>query len=196
MNAHQVLDTLRDAGLSIALTPGLDLKVTPARALTAELRDLIRASKTALVEWLHIQAANDSAPDPDRWCWPHSSAMNGAEIELFTVRLQRYTAKGLSLSEGEALADRLVLRDRDSDDRQVCMECRHFVGHGPGAWRCANWQVADVARRARDVQLPADLVGQLQRCNGFAASIAINPMPESGAAPHLQMPIKYSSQST
>lgn len=185
MNAKRIVDELQDSGLTIALTPEGRLKVIPASALTPELRELIRTGKTALVEWLHIQAANDAAPDPDRWCWPHSSAMNGAEIDLFTVRLNRYTAKGLSLADGEALADRMVLRDRDSDDRQVCLECRHFVGNGPGAWRCANWQVADVARRSRDVQMPVDLVVQLHRCNSFTESTSISPMPESGAAPHL-----------
>ena len=34
--------------------------------------------------------------DPDRWCWPHSSAMNGAEIETFAVRLHQFTGKGLA----------------------------------------------------------------------------------------------------
>jgi hypothetical protein len=107
--------------------------------------------------------------DPDRWCWPHSSAMNGAEIDLFTTRLHLFTDKGLARNDGETLADKLVLRDRDQDDRRVCLECNHFAGHGAGAWRCGNWQAAGVAIRSRDAQLPADLVMQLQRCDGFTA---------------------------
>jgi hypothetical protein len=107
--------------------------------------------------------------DPDRWCWPHSSAMNGAEIDTFAARLHQFTNKGLSRNDGEALTDKLVLRDRDQDDRRVCLECKHFSGHGAGSWRCGNWQAAGVALRSRDAQLPADLVVQLQRCDGFTA---------------------------
>lgn len=105
----------------------------------------------------------------DRWCWPKSSAMNGAEIDTFAVRLHKFTDKGLPRADGELLADKLVVRDRDQDDRQVCLECRHFAGHGADSWRCGNWQAAGVAIRSRDAQLPTDLVVQLQRCDGFTA---------------------------
>lgn len=111
-------------------------------------------------------AANDGDPDPDRWCWPNSTAMTGAEIDRFTARLARFTDKGLDLDAGERLADRLVIRDRERDDRRLCMECTHLSS--AGAWRCLNWQRAGVAIRARDAQLPAELVHQLQRCEGFA----------------------------
>ncbi|MFM9880361.1 MAG: hypothetical protein ACKVOO_08135 [Burkholderiaceae bacterium] len=107
--------------------------------------------------------------DPDRYCWPHSSAMNSAEIDLFTARLNRFTEKGLTCNYGEALADKLVLRDRDQDDRRICLECKHLDGHGAGSWRCGNWRAAGVAISSRDAQLPADLVVQLQRCDGFTA---------------------------
>ena len=107
--------------------------------------------------------------NPDRWCWPHSSAMNGAEIDTFAARLHQFADKGLARNDGEALADKLVLRDRDQDDRRVCLECKHFAGHGAKSWRCDNWQAAGVAIRSSDAQLPADLVVQLQRCDGFTA---------------------------
>ena len=48
----------------------------------------------------------------DRWCWPHSSAMNTQEIATFSVRLEQFTRKGVSLPNAELLTDRLVLRDR------------------------------------------------------------------------------------
>ena len=109
--------------------------------------------------------------DPERWCWPHSSAMNGAEIDTFAARLHQFTDKGLACNEGEALADKLVVRDREQDDRRVCLECKHFGGHGAGSWRCGNWQAAGIALRPRDAQLSADLVVQLQRCDGFYLSV-------------------------
>ena len=105
--------------------------------------------------------------DPDTFCWPHSTAMNGAEIDLFTARLHRFTDKGLTIADGESLADKLVVRDREADDRRFCLECRHLSGYGQASWRCGNWQAAGVAIRSRDSHLSVDLVLQLQRCHGF-----------------------------
>jgi hypothetical protein len=113
--------------------------------------------------------------DPDAHCWPHSTAMNGAEIDLFTARLHRFTDKGLTIADGEALADKLVVRDREADDRRFCMECRHLSGVGQTSWRCGNWQAAGIAIRSRDSQLPADLVLQLQRCDGFTPHLINTP---------------------
>ena len=113
--------------------------------------------------------------DLDRWCWPHSSAMNSVEIDTFVTRLYQFTDRGLARNDGEALADKLVVRDREQDDRRVCLECKHFAGHGAGSWRCGNWHAAGVALRSRDAQLPADLVVQLQRCDGFTAHPTSTP---------------------
>lgn len=128
----------------------------------------------------------NSDTDPDCWCYPYSTAMNGNEIDLFTARLHRFTDKGLTRTDGEALADTLVNRDREADDRRSCLECRHLSGFGHTSWRCGNWQAAGVAIRPRDTQLPADLVLQLQRCDGFAtatpnarANAAPNPTPKT-----------------
>lgn len=110
-----------------------------------------------------LTASNDGEPDPERWCYPNSGAMNTREIDIFTARLARFTDKGLSLTDGERLVDRLLQRDREQDDRTVCMECTHLQR----GWRCGNWQCAGVARTSRDVQLPDDLVQLFQRCDGF-----------------------------
>jgi hypothetical protein len=116
------------------------------------------------------EAANDTTPatDPDRWCWPHSEAMNGREIDTFTARLARFTDKGLTLADAEQQADRLVIRDREGDDRRLCLECAHL--HGAGRWRCGNWHRAEVATQLKDAHLPGVLVQTLQRCPGFGAS--------------------------
>ena len=112
-------------------------------------------------------AANDPAADPDRWAWPYSQAMTGREIDTFTARLHHFTGRGLVAHDAERLADKLVTRDRESDDRRLCLECVHLAGHSAGAMRCTNWQRAGVAMRAKDAQLSAALVCQLQRCDGF-----------------------------
>ena len=115
-------------------------------------------------------AANDCAAvthDLDRWCWPHSQAMTGAEIDIFTARLRYFSGRGLVAHDAERLADKLVTRDRESDDSRLCLECVHLAGHSAGAMRCTNWQRAGVAMRAKDAQLSAALVCQLQCCDGF-----------------------------
>ena len=113
--------------------------------------------------------ANDPAPDADRWCWPHSTAMTGAEIGTFTARLSRFTDKGLILDDGEALADKLVIRDRESDYRHLCLECLHLAGYGV-TLGCRNWQRAGIAVQSRDAGLPGELVNKLQRCDGFTGA--------------------------
>lgn len=199
MGARAILGELHDAGLSIALTPDRGLKVTPASSLTPELRDVIRASKDFLIDWL--AAANDPQPlDREAWperaaiaeydaglsrqdaealadasCWPHSTAMNGAEIDTFTARLARFTDRGLSLDDAERLADKLVIRDREADDRRVCLECVH-LRHGG---RCGNWRAAGVAINAMDARLPGDFTTMLQRCDGY--QLAINSSIQSNS---------------
>jgi len=106
--------------------------------------------------------------DPDSWCWPHSSAMTGGEIDTFAARIARFTVKGVILADAESMADRLVQRDRQNDDRGLCLECTHLVGYGRASWRCGNWQAAGIAIQAHDIQLPGDFAQQLQRCAGFS----------------------------
>lgn len=103
--------------------------------------------------------------DPDRWCWSNSSAMTRAEIDIFKFRLHRFTSKGLSHTSGQALAVRLVRRDRELDDRRVCPECTHLVQ----GCRCNNWRTAG-GFDSRPILLAAELVLQLQRCDGFNES--------------------------
>lgn len=105
--------------------------------------------------------------DPDRWCWPNSAAMNGREIDLFLIRLDRFRSLGLDLDSAEKLADRLVNRDRDLDDRKVCFECSHLhVG-----WRCVNWRNAGIWLQHSNSKLQDDFVHLLQRCPGFKQAI-------------------------
>jgi hypothetical protein len=103
----------------------------------------------------------DVKPGPDQTCWPYSPAMNGQEIDLFLSRLAHFTDKGWKLVEAEQLADKLLSRDREKDDRRLCLECSHLKGIH--RWRCGNWRQADMAVQV----LTADLVPMLQRCRGF-----------------------------
>lgn len=124
---------------------------------------------------LRGRAANDPAQvaglaaeplDPDRWCWPHSSAMNTVEIDTMLERTALFNRRGLSALDAELLADRLVTRDRDADDRQLCLECAHLSGRAE-AMRCAEWQRARLGQPG----IPAGLALMLQRCDGFEKTI-------------------------
>ena len=108
-------------------------------------------------------AANDPTPDPDGWAWPHSQAMTSREIDTFTARLHHFTGRGLAEPDAERLADKLVTRDRESDDRRLCVECAHL--RQAGGWRCGQWKQAGIGSAA----VSADLVQLLQRCDGFKA---------------------------
>ena len=118
----------------------------------------------------HLTAEADLA------CWPHTSAMNSVEIDTFTARLGRFTDKGMAYDQAEALADKLVQRDREGDDRRLCLECRHL--QGAGRWRCGNWHQAGVAREG----LARDLVLMLQRCDGYHPAMQAQALSQTQQA--------------
>lgn len=74
-------------------------------------------------------------------------AWTEAEIIAFEKRLARSTWLGYPDANGRA--ERLLRRDRDADDRHLCVECSH-AGAG---WRCAKRE--------------AFLLDQFQRCPRF-----------------------------
>ena len=101
-------------------------------------------------------------PDPDRYCWPHSPAMNTAELAACGARVARFAGLGLSLDDAERMADKLTQRDREADDRHSCMECVHLGGYG--RWRCTQWRQLN----AHTPDVAHTLVLLLRRCTGFA----------------------------
>lgn len=155
MGAPDLLRHLREAGFTVAPADGGGIRVAPSASLTDAHRQAIRDHRAELLALL------TPPPDPDRWCWPDSDAMNRAELEQFANRAQQFNRRGMSAEAAEAIADRLVIRDREQDDRRICLECNAFR---PG--RCSNH------RRAR-LQAPEvghNLATMLQRCPGFQPS--------------------------
>ena len=107
-----------------------------------------------------VAPANDPTPEPEA---PSKPAMTLAQADTYAGRLALFTDRGLSLEEGALLANRLLARDLELEDRVVCLECAHLHrGH------CGNYRRAGVAFRARDAQLPVDFLRLLQRCDGFS----------------------------
>jgi len=152
----------------------VQLVSTPPATLAQILRQHPEAVAAEPFAWPHPEPA--LTLEADRSCWPHSQAMNSVEIDTFTARLGHFTAKGLGYDEAEALADKLVQRDREGDDRRLCLECRHL--QGAGRWRCGNWQQAGVAQQG----LARDLVLMLQRCDGYHPAMQAQALSQTQQA--------------
>ncbi len=86
-------------------------------------------------------------------------AWSDADMARFLERRARLLRWGWLEPDAEALAERLVHRDRSGDDRQACVECRHYR---PG--RCANHRAAGLQADA----IGRELAALLQHCAGFA----------------------------
>ena len=85
-------------------------------------------------------------------------AWTEADIARFLDRRARLLRWGWTEPQAKELADRLVRRDREADERVSCTDCQHYR---PG--RCGNHKRAGLC--APD--LGRDLAAMLQRCPGF-----------------------------
>jgi hypothetical protein len=89
----------------------------------------------------------------------HAGGWDDAEIEGYTARVTLFMRRGVNATDADDLAEALTLRDRNGDDRRLCLECVHLSGRDPGAWRCRSARAAGVL-----AELPGDLVTQCQHC--------------------------------
>lgn len=88
----------------------------------------------------------------------HAPCWDDAEIATFTARTERFALLGRA--DADDLAERLTLRDRDGDDRRLCLECTWLSDTG----RClaaATGRIPGSDRRLVPVQTI------LQRCGAF-----------------------------
>jgi hypothetical protein len=85
-------------------------------------------------------------------------AWNDADISAFLNRRARLLRWGWAEPDADALAERLVARDREQDSRVSCIECTHYR---PG--RCGNHRRAGLHTH----DLGRNLAELLQRCAGF-----------------------------
>lgn len=156
MGAPDVLRHLREAGFTVAPVDGGGIKVAPSSSLTDAQRQAIRDHRAELL----LLLAPPIGADPDRCCWPHSDAMNGTELERLTARARQFTRQGASAEAAEAMADRLVARDREMDGRRACVECSSLSTGG----RCLQAQRGRLERAGRQLEPVQTL---LHRCEAF-----------------------------
>ena len=74
----------------------------------------------------------------------------------FTQRIDLFFGR----VDAKEIAHRLMLRDREQDDRRLCLECRYFKPH---RLECNNFEWAGFTQP----KLGSNWVSQLQRCLGF-----------------------------
>ncbi|MDB5929064.1 MAG: hypothetical protein JWR60_771 [Polaromonas sp.] len=144
--------------------PAQALGLVAAGAVASLVTPLQAVSSAAVSTPVSIEPA--AMDDPDRWCWPYSAAMTGREIDTMAERTALFNRRGLSALDAELLADKLVTRDREADDRRLCLECAHLSGRA-GAGRCSQWQAAGLGAPV----LPAGMAALLQRCGGFSPAV-------------------------
>ena len=98
------------------------------------------------------------------------------DIARFFDRRARLLRWGWNEPEAENLAELLVIRDREADDRRMCLECAHLSRSA--GWRCGQWKRAGIGGAA----VAADLAQLLQRCDGFASMrISLVPAPRDNS---------------
>ena len=174
MGAAELLNRLRGDGLVLTLTAGGELHAAPRHALTDEHRAAIRAARDALVLMLQPEASRPPPPrrsgnalmSPAQGDDCHAGAWGDAEIERFMVREARFRRLGRAV-DAEHLAERLTLRDREQDDRRLCLECTSLANNR----RCelaAQGRLAGADRRLEPVPTI------LQRCPGFTLALGLN----------------------
>lgn len=107
------------------------------------------------------RASGNPYMTPDQGDECHACGWDDAEIRVFLARTRRFGLIGRS--DAEHLAERLTLRDRQADDRRMCLECRELELSG----RCAaarRGAIAGVDRRLEPVS------NILMRCTAFRAN--------------------------
>jgi len=88
----------------------------------------------------------------------HEGGWDDAEIEAFMARTTHLSARGRS--DAEHLAERLTLRDRQADDRRMCVECRELETSG----RCTAARRGALASTDRRLE---PMPNVLMRCPAF-----------------------------
>lgn len=167
MGAPELLHHLRGAGLVLTLTPAGALHVAPRSGLTDDHRAAIRAERDALVLALNAEAAtlppaprrsSNALMTPEQCDDCHAGGWDDAEIDAFRAREARFTLMGRD--DAEHLAERLTLRDRQHDDRRLCLECS-WLGDTGRCLAATTGRIPGAARRHEPVQTI------LQRCGAF-----------------------------
>ena len=174
MGARELLSELAGAGVSVQADRDR-LVIRPASKLTEPMRAALRDAKPELLALLSGAAEAAEAPEADAIGWTDT------DLIRFCDRRARLMRWGWSEAEAEKLAERLVQRDREHDERVSCTDCQHYRPGRCGNFRRAGLHAPDVGR---------DLAALLQRCPGFAPPIVrtavAKPAPAEAGGVHAE----------
>lgn len=165
--ANRLLCDLRSAGFVLTLTRTEGLRVAPRDALTDEHRAEIRAERDALVFALQAERSRlmtkpvngNPLMTSEQSDACHAGGWDREEIEAFTSMEARFLRMGRTV-DAKHLAERLILRNREQDDRRLCLECAWLKETG-GCRAAATGRLAGVNRKLSPVQTI------LHRCEAF-----------------------------
>jgi len=157
MGAFDILNHLRERGVTLTPEPDGNIRVKPRDKLTDADRAEIRAHKPELVALLQRQQpTRQPAPAPEI---PPAvrllCGLDDREIAQMVQRVNIARRAGYSLDDAEVIADRLLMRDRTGLDMAMCLECRRLSGR-----RCT-------ARPAQPFTPTA--MHELRRCPAFSS---------------------------
>lgn len=155
MGAPDLLQRFRRDGFALSLLPSGGLAVQPASKLTEEHRQALRLHRDEIAAALSIATlAQVAASTAGTW--------SELEIQTFIARVERFTRRGQIETKAEHLAEVLLVRDRDDDDRRMCLECAGLGERG----RCLPARRGAIPGAGRVVE-PVTTI--LQRCEGFTS---------------------------
>ena len=160
MGTAGVLQHLHAAGLHLVLS-GDKIMVTPSARLTDDLRQTIKDNRDKLLRALAPRRQSGNAlmtAEQTDDC--HAGGWDDSEVSTFTARVLMLLRRGIGVDDADDLAERMTLRDRDGDDRRMCVECSH-LGDGGRCLAAASGRVHGADRRMEPVQTI------LQRCDAF-----------------------------
>ncbi len=158
MGARDLLARAAEAGLDVTAA-GDALVIRPAAKLTEGMRRALTQAKPELLALLAQRNRTYRLP-PAEADAAHAQPWDEATIARFVARVGLFLRRGFNATGADDLAERLVLRDLQTDDRVCCAECVHFR---PA--RCGNHRGAGLL----GAELGLDLAATLQRCPGFEA---------------------------
>lgn len=163
MGAADILNRLRERGVTLIPEPDGNIRVRPRDKITDTDRAEIRTHKTELVELLKRQQPA-SQPMPEI---PPTvrllCGLDDREIAQMVQRVDVARRAGYSLDDAEVIADRLLMRDRMVLGVTMCIECRRLEGRRCGAAR--SGQMPSASRQFEPIR------HELHRCPNFKPNV-------------------------
>ena len=163
MGAVELLSRLRGDGVVLTLTAGGGLRAAPRDALVLAL---LAESPCRPQPQPPPRRSGNPLMTPAQGDDCHASGWDNAKFEVFMAREARFMRLG-RVADAEHLAERLTLRDREQDDRRLCLECAALANNR----RCelaALGRLPDADRRLE----PESTIPQ--RCPGFKLAPGLN----------------------